>query len=482
MSQGFKVDYGPTIEHSIDRLLRLLRGDYPFHHRAVALLLLQGDQEVANLTAQQEGPRFRQIQAIIKGASQLSPPPASAIALARHRQAQTIARAVMGKPSVRPLGGLLDWLTLWPPTAFPILVLVLYYGLYRFVGGFGAQVLVDFIEGRLFQGWISPITQELAFRWLSPPLAGLVAGEYGIITLGLRYAVGIILPVVGTFFLFFSLLEDTGYLPRLALLADRGCKKVGLNGRAVIPLTLGLGCDTMATVVTRTLETTRERIIATFLLALAVPCSAQLGLIVALLGHSPEALAIWILVVGSIFLAAGHAADRILPGPKASFHMELPPLRLPAMGSIIMKTVARIQWYLMEIIPVFLGTSLLLWFLDQQGFLDRIIHALRGPVQGLGLPPEAAGIFLLGFFRRDYGAAGLYDLRGDLSMSQLTVAATTLTLFVPCLAQAAVMVKERGLVTAILIIAIIVPLAFLVGFSLNHLLALLAMIGGLGNG
>ena len=227
------------------------------------------------------------------------------------------------------------------------------------------------------------------------PPRGLVAGEYGIITLGLRYAVGIILPVVGTF-LFFSLLEDTGYLPRLALLADRGCKKVGLNGRAVIPLTLGLGCDTMATVVTRTLETTRERIIATFLLALAVPCSAQLGLIVALLGHSPEALAIWILVVGSIFLAAGHAADRILPGPKASFHMELPPLRLPAMGSIIMKTVARIQWYLMEIIPVFLGTSLLLWFLDQQGFLDRIIHALRDPSR-FRLPPEAAGIFLLGF-------------------------------------------------------------------------------------
>ncbi|NLN16422.1 MAG: ferrous iron transporter B [Firmicutes bacterium] len=482
MSRGFRVDYGPTIEGFIARLLPLLKGDYPFHRRAVALLLLQGDQEIAALTARQEGPRVRQIQEIIKGAGGLSPPPASTIALARHRKAQRIAQAVMGKPLVRPLGGLLDWLTLWPPTAFPILALVLYYGLYRFVGGLGAQILVDFIEGQLFQSWVTPFAQELGARWLSPPLADLVAGDYGMVTLGLRYAVGIILPVVGTFFFFFSFLEDTGYLPRLALLADRACKKVGLSGRAVIPLTLGLGCDTMATVVTRTLETTRERIIATFLLALAVPCSAQLGLILALLGHSPLALGIWVLVVGTIFLAAGHLADRILPGPKAVFHMELPPLRLPVVGNIVMKTAARIQWYLIEITPVFLGTSLLLWFLDQQGLLQLIISALRGPIQSLGLPPDAAGIFLLGFFRRDYGAAGLYDLRASLSPIQLTVAATTLTLFVPCLAQAAVMVKERGVLAAMLIVAIIVPVAFLVGFSLNHLLGSLAMIGGLGNG
>lgn len=475
MLPDFKVDYSPTIEHLIGRLLPLLKGNYPFRPRAVALLLLQGDREIADLTARQEGPRFRQIQVIVKQAGQLSPPLSSSIALARHRRAQAITREVMGKPSLRPLGGLVDWLTLWPPTAFPILALILYYGLCRFVGGFGAQDLVDFIEGRVFQAWVSPIARELAARWLSPSLADLVAGEYGIITLGLRYAVGVILPVVGTFFFFFSFLEDTGYLPRLALLADRACKTVGLNGRAVIPLTLGLGCDTMATVVTRTLETTRERIIATFLLALAVPCSAQLGLIIALLAQSPLALGIWVLVVGTIFLTAGHLADRILPGPKAAFHMELPPLRLPVMGNIIMKTTARIQWYLVEITPVFLGTSLLLWFFDQRGFLQLIIQALRVPVQRLGLPPDAAQIFLLGFFRRDYGAAGLYDLRANLSTAQLTVATTTLTLFVPCLAQVAVMVKERGLPVAVLIVAAIIPLAFLVGYSLHHLFGVLPL-------
>ncbi|GFP26308.1 ferrous iron transport protein B, partial [Candidatus Hakubella thermalkaliphila] len=118
--------------------------------------------------------------------------------------------------------------------------------------------------------------------------------DYGIITLGIRYAVAIILPIVATFFIAFSIIEDTGYLPRLAMLIDRAFKKIGLNGRAVIPIVLGFGCDTMATMVTRTLETKRERIIASILLALAIPCSAQLGVILALLAGNTKALWIWI--------------------------------------------------------------------------------------------------------------------------------------------------------------------------------------------
>jgi ferrous iron transport protein B len=117
-------------------------------------------------------------------------------------------------------------------------------------------------------------------------LRALFVGDYGVLTLGVRYAVAIILPVVGTFFLFFSVLEDTGYFPRLALLVDRSFKRIGLSGRAVIPMVLGFACDTMATMVTRTLETKRERVLATLLLALAIPCSAQLGVIIAVLAGS----------------------------------------------------------------------------------------------------------------------------------------------------------------------------------------------------
>ena len=189
----------------------------------------------------------------------------------------------------------------------------------------------------------------------------LFVGEYGILTLGLRYAVAIILPIVGTFFLAFSILEDTGYLPRLAMLMDRVFKGIGLNGRAVIPMVLGFGCDTMATMVTRTLETRRERVIATLLLALAIPCSAQLGVILAMLSGAPGALLIWGLVITGVFLLVGLLAARLLPGERPTFYMELPPLRLPQLGNVLVKTYTRMEWYLLEVLPFFLLASVVIW-------------------------------------------------------------------------------------------------------------------------
>ena len=273
----------------------------------------------------------------------------------------------------------------------------------------------------------------------------LIAFDYGIITLGLRYAVAIILPIVATFFLAFSLLEDSGYLPRLALLVDRLFKKIGLNGRAVIPITLGFGCDTMATLVSRTLETKRERVIATLLLALAIPCSAQLGVIMALLSANPASLGIWAGFVILVFLLVGYLAAQLMPGEKPAFYMELPPLRLPKLSNILEKTLSRMQWYFLEIIPFFILASVLIWVGKITGLFDAIINAAAPLMYALGLPSEAAEIFLFGFFRRDYGAAGLYDLQnsGALNGVQLVVSAVTLTLFVPCIAQFAIMIKER---------------------------------------
>ena len=157
-----------------------------------------------------------------------------------------------------------DGLLLNPWTGFPILGLVVYFGLYQFVGVLGGGTLVNFLESTVFGNWINPLFEKI-FAAIVPwgTFRSLFVGEYGMLTLGVRYATAIILPVVGTFFLAFSVLEDTGYLPRLAMMLDRLFKGIGLNGRAVIPLVLGLGCDTMATMVTRILETKRERVIAT---------------------------------------------------------------------------------------------------------------------------------------------------------------------------------------------------------------------------
>lgn len=353
---------------------------------------------------------------------------------------------------------------------------VLYFGLYQFVGVFGAQTLVDYIELTVFGEWINPwatnlVTSIIPFQILQD----LFVGEYGIITLGLSYAFAIILPIVTTFFIVFSIIEDSGYLPRLAMLIDRVFKGIGLSGRAVIPMTLGFGCDTMATIVTRTQETKRERVITTLLLALAIPCSAQLGVIFGILSASTAALLIWGGVVALVLLLVGYLASRVIPGERASFYMEVPPLRLPKLSNVLVKTYTRLQWYFTEVLPLFIYASVVIWLGQLTGLFDLVISGLEPLVEFIGLPPETAFVFLFGFFRRDFGAAGLYDLHssGIILGIPLVVAAVTLTLFIPCIAQFSVMLKERGIKTALAIALFIFPFAFVVGYILNLVLTTL---------
>jgi ferrous iron transport protein B len=402
---------------------------------------------------------------------------AASIARQRQARARELTALCFDDSAVRQPGfrEALSRFMIRPATGIPLLLIVVYVGLYLFVGRFGAGFLVDLLEGTVFGRWVNPFLTALVHRLLPWPVASdLFVGDYGIFTLGLRYAVAIILPIVTTFFLAFSLLEDSGFLPRLALLVDGLFKRIGLNGRAVIPMVLGFGCDTMATVVARTLETRRERLIATLLLALAIPCSAQLGLILSLLSAFPLALAVWALCIAAVFLAVGALSARLLPGEKPSFFIELPPLRLPRPSNVLAKTAARMRWYLLEIIPVFLIVSVAIWLGRLTGLFQLIVSAMGPLMRWIGLPAEAGSAFLFGFFRRDYGAAGLFDLAraGLLSPRQLAVAAVTLTLFLPCVAQLAVMVRERGWKAALGIVGFVFPFAFLVGFALNAILVL----------
>ena len=359
-----------------------------------------------------------------------------------------------------------------PWTGIPFLLVVLYIGLYKFVGQFGAGTLVDLIEHKLFEGHINPLLERLFLGVPWEWLRALFVGDYGVLTLGLRYAVAIILPIVGTFFVFFSILEDSGYFPRLALLVDRSFKRIGLSGRAVIPMVLGFACDTMATMVTRTLETRRERVLATLLLALAIPCSAQLGVILAILSSNPLALGVWGTVVLLTFLLVGYITAKLVPGERPTFHMEIPPLRMPRAANVALKTYTRMHWYFMEVLPLFLFASVLLWLGDLTGAFAWSVRQMQPVVHLLGLPGDTAAMFLFGFFRRDYGAAGLFDMSRDglLNARQITVSAVTLTLFVPCIAQFLMMIRERGVKFALGVVAFITPFAFGVGAILNVLL------------
>ena len=361
-----------------------------------------------------------------------------------------------------------------PFWGWPILAAVL-VAVYWVVGVVGAGYLVDLLDNGLFGRFINPALVALVDAIVPFPLVrDFLVGDYGLLTVALTYSIAIVLPIVGCFFVIFGVLEDSGYLPRLAVMLDRGFRMVGLNGKAVLPMVLGLGCGTMATVATRVLETRRERIQATLLLALGVPCSAQLGVLLGMVGSlGLVALAIWGGVVLTILLVVGYLAARVLPGKSSDFILELPPLRWPMPGPILLKTVVRLEWYFKEVLPIFvLGTSVLfvLYTVGALAWLEAILAPLV--VHWLGLPTEATAALLVGFLRRDYGSVGLFDLHrnGLLNPSQVLISIVVLTLFVPCMANLFMIAKEHGMRTAVVVMATVFPLAIMVGGLLNIVL------------
>ncbi|UCE39418.1 MAG: ferrous iron transport protein B [Thermoplasmata archaeon] len=479
LAPGRKVRYSKEIEEAAIKIEDLLEGDYPISKRSIALFLLQGESTIEAMVSEKNKKVFTKAKEIAEEVRDSYARPLDyVVANSRQNQIDKLAERAVRAEGERPLDlkEKISRAMIRPSTGIPILISVI-IGLYLLVGVFGAGELVDFIEGTLFEGHINPRVDgflEENVPW--DPVRGIIGGEFGIVTLGLRYAVAIIFPIVGIFFLAFSILEDTGYLPRLSLLIDRVFKKIGLSGRAVIPMTLGLGCDTMGTLVTRTLETKKERILATLLLALAIPCSAQLGVIFGILSRSVLALFTWAMVIFVVMLFIGWLGSTLIPGGKPQFFMELPPLRVPKLSNVLVKTYTRMIWYFKEVLPLFVIASVLLWLGDITGVFVHLVNWLAPLMGGLGLPGSAAPVFIYGFFRRDYGAAGLYDISGTLTMAQLTVAAVTLTLFIPCIAQVMMMYKERGKKVTLGIIAFIFPFAFFVGFLLNIVLSALGVL------
>ena len=479
-SDGINIDYGLAIEMAA-REISSVMPDTTFSHRATALLALQEDKDVLRLLSTHGSDSAQKTFSVLNLLKkQLEHPVGYFLTMSRQRRSDQILEGVITKGEVSggQAGARLDRLLISPWTGIPILLVVLYFGFYRFVGGFGAGTVVDFLEGHLFEKFFVPFVNGWTERLIPwKPIQDLIAMDYGVLTLGVRYAVALIMPIVGAFFLIFSMVEDSGYLPRLSLLIDRLFKKIGLSGRAVIPMTLGFGCGTMATMVTRTLESVRERVIATVLLALAIPCSAQLGVIFGLAADSPGVIVTWIGTVGVVFLLIGYLTAKILPGETPDFFMELPPLRMPRFANVWIKTSSRMRWYFMEILPLFLLASVLIWVGNITGLFEKALWLLSFPTNWIGLPDEAAQAFLYGFFRRDYGVAGLYDVHqtGALSGNQLAVATITLTLFLPCIAQFLVMLKERGWRMATTVAVFVFPFAFVVGGVVNYLLNVLGI-------
>jgi ferrous iron transport protein B len=238
----------------------------------------------------------------------------------------------------------------------------------------------------------------------------------------------------------------------------------------------------MATVTTRTLESRKERLQVTLLLALAVPCSAQLGVILGMITATGAlGITIWTGIVLATLLGVGWLSARLFRGPTSDFIVELPPMRVPSLMNVAVKTAARLEWYLKEVIPVFVIGTAALFVLDVVGALARAEQAMAPLVAGwLGLPEEATGSFLIGFLRRDYGAAGLFDLArtGGMTANQILVSMVVITLFIPCIATLLMIVREHGRRVAVAVAAFVFPFAIAVGGLLNLALETFGIVVG----
>jgi ferrous iron transport protein B len=479
---SISIPYPEAIESGVQRITPLLP-ETSISKRSLALMLLAGDKSLVEWLHKNLSERdILQIEKIHQEIRTLFADPIGyLINQDRLKRVDELLPHVMGLSGEAPktLSSFLGNLSIHPFWGIPILLFVLWIT-YQFVGVLGAQISVKFLEETLFRKWFLPPLTHLVYRFIPIPfLQEFFIGPYGVITMALTYAIAIVLPIVGCFFLIFGLMEDSGYLPRLAVMTNRIFKKMGLNGKAVLPMVLGLGCDTMATMTTRILETEKDRTIVTLLLALGVPCSAQLGVILGMFAGLPTLyLLIWISLIAGILIIVGYLAALVIPGEGSDFILEIPPLRIPQISNVVVKTLARIEWYLKEAVPLFILGTLILFGLHKTKmlfFLERISTPLI--VYFLGLPAKVTEAFIIGFLRRDYGAAGLFILakEGQLDPHQILVSLVTLTLFIPCIAQFFMMIKERGLRKAFWMSAVIFPIAFGVGGMLNFLLRFLGV-------
>lgn len=472
----FTTHYDRRIEDGVGRIIPLLP-DARISKKSLALMLLAGDESLKDwLHKNLEEAVIREIDNVRHEIQSTFPDPLGyAINHQRLMAADRLLKEVFFETGKREkdVNAFLGRWTMHRVWGIPFLAAVL-LGFYEFVGKFGAGTLVDFLENKVFKGYINPWAIKLFDYVPIGVVKEMFVGHYGIITMALTYAIAIVLPIVGTFFIAFGILEDSGYLPRLAVMVNKIFKAMGLNGKAVLPMVLGLGCDTMATLTARILETRKERIIVTLLLALGVPCSAQMGVVLGMLGGvSFKATLVWGGVVIAVLLLVGYLASKVIPGAESDFILELPPIRWPQLSNIGIKTMARIEWYLREAVPLFVLGTLILFVSDKLGLLAVSEKVAEPLVVGfLGLPIKATEAFIIGFLRRDYGAAGLLMLarEGQLDPIQIVVSIVTITLFVPCIANFFMIIKEQGLRVALYITGFIFPFAFLVGGILNIIL------------
>jgi ferrous iron transport protein B len=367
-----------------------------------------------------------------------------------------------------------DWISeasIRPLTGFPIAVAVIVAALWlvSFIG----ETIITYIFDPLFALY-TPIAMGIS-SWLGPGflqellIGQLIDGQIdylqsmGLLTTGIYVPFAMVLPYIIAFYSVLAVFEDSGYLPRLATLTDTIFHRFGMHGFGIIPVFLGLGCNVPGVLAARSLETKKQRFIATTLLAISVPCMAKNAMVFGILG--PYGIGYIFLVFATlfiVFISSGLILNRLIKGDSPEICLEIPPYRKPDTMTVLKKTWMRIRWFLQEAIPyLFLGV-LLINLLYTVGFVEWLGGVFAPVVQGwFGLPKEATTALLIGFLRKDLAVGMLLPL--GMSPMQLVIATTLLTVYFPCVGTFAVMFKELGIRDMIKATAFMAVTAFVVG-------------------
>ena len=363
-------------------------------------------------------------------------------------------------------------LTIKPSTGLPIAlgVILVTFFIIRYIG----ESLIIYILEPLFEAY-RPIAMDISNAlgsggFLHDILIGnLIDGEIdyvqsmGILTTGLFVPFGMVLPYIIAFYIMLSFLEDVGYLPRLAVLVDNVFHKIGLHGHGIVSVFLGLGCNVPGALSTRILETRKQRFISATLLAISVPCMAQTAMIFGILGsYGLQYVLIVFLSLVIIYIIVGLLLNRLIKGESPELFMEIPPYRRPDLRALIKKAWMRIRSFLTEAVPfVFLGVFIIN-ILYSTGAIDALGTVFSPLISGVwGLPEDATGALLVGFMRKDVAVGMLLPL--DMNPFQLVIAATVLTVYFPCIATFAVLLRELGIKDMIKATALMIITAIIVG-------------------
>jgi len=348
----------------------------------------------------------------------------------------------------------------------------------RFIG----ESLIGYVLDPLFNHLWAPVVLKLSNLmggggFLHDIVVGKVVGgevnfveSFGLLSSGLYVPFAMVLPYIVSFYLVLGLLEDTGYLPRLAVLMDTIMHRLGLHGYAIIPTLLGLGCNVPAILATRILESKRERFIAATLISIAVPCAALQAMIFGLVGQQGgQYVAIIYGTLFVVWIILGIILNHAVRGFSPELLIEIPPYRLPPWRTVLQKLWMRTYGFLAEAIPIILGAVVVINILYIFGVFDAIADFTAPVVTGLlGLPKEAVTALVIGFLRKDVALGMLAPLA--LSAEQLVVGSVVLAMFFPCIATFVVLLRELGVVNMLKAAGVMISAALITGGILNLIL------------